>query len=91
VIRAFTLAFDIEMIKKVYAALPAKVEAARKMTGKPLTTYRKNIVHAFGRSLPGEPYTRGNSYVDFNPDRVAMQDATAQMALLQFMQAGRPQ
>jgi aconitate hydratase len=85
------MAFDIEMIKKVYAALPAKVEAARKMTGKPLTLTEKILYTHLAEALPGAPYTRGNSYVDFNPDRVAMQDATAQMALLQFMQAGRPQ
>ncbi len=85
------MAFDIEMIKKMYAALPAKVEAARKMTGKPLTLTEKILYTHLAEALPVEPYTRGNSYVDFNPDRVAMQDATAQMALLQFMQAGRPQ
>jgi aconitate hydratase len=85
------MAFDIEMIKKVYAALPSKVEAARKMTGKPLTLTEKILYTHLAESLPSTPYTRGNSYVDFNPDRVAMQDATAQMALLQFMQAGRPQ
>ncbi len=85
------MAFDIEMIKKMYAALPAKVEAARKMTGKPLTLTEKILYTHLAEALPGAPYTRGNSYVDFNPDRVAMQDATAQMALLQFMQAGRPQ
>jgi aconitate hydratase len=85
------MAFDIEMIKKVYAALPSKVEAARKMTGKPLTLTEKILYTHLAEALPGAPFTRGNSYVDFNPDRVAMQDATAQMALLQFMQAGRPQ
>ena len=85
------MAFDIEMIKKVYAALPAKVEAARKMTGKPLTLTEKILYTHLAEALPNAPFTRGNSYVDFNPDRVAMQDATAQMALLQFMQAGRPQ
>jgi aconitate hydratase len=85
------MAFDIEMIKKVYAALPEKVEAARKMTGKPLTLTEKILYTHLAEALPSTPYTKGNSYVDFNPDRVAMQDATAQMALLQFMQAGRPQ
>ena len=85
------MAFDIEMIKKVYAALPSKVEAARKMTGKPLTLTEKILYTHLAEALPNAPFTRGNSYVDFNPDRVAMQDATAQMALLQFMQAGRPQ
>jgi aconitate hydratase len=85
------MAFDIEMIKKVYAALPEKVDAARKMTGKPLTLTEKILYTHLAEALPSTPYTKGNSYVDFNPDRVAMQDATAQMALLQFMQAGRPQ
>ena len=85
------MAFDIEMIKKVYASLPSRVEAARKMTGKPLTLTEKILYAHLNEALPNAPYTRGNSYVDFNPDRVAMQDATAQMALLQFMQAGRPQ
>ena len=84
------MAFDIEMIKKVYASLPSRVEAARKMTGKPLTLTEKILYAHLNEALPNAPYTRGNSYVDFNPDRVAMQDATAQMALLQFMQAGRP-
>ena len=85
------MAFDIEMIKKVYASRPSRVEAARKMTGKPLTLTEKILYAHLNEALPNAPYTRGNSYVDFNPDRVAMQDATAQMALLQFMQAGRPQ
>lgn len=85
------MAFDIEMIKKVYAAMPSKIDAARKMTGKPLTLTEKILYTHLAEALPGTPFTRGNSYVDFNPDRVAMQDATAQMALLQFMQAGRPQ
>ncbi len=85
------MAFDIEMIKKVYASLPSRVEAARKMTGKPLTLTEKILYAHLNEALPNAPYTRGNSYVDFNPDRVAMQDAPAQMALLQFMQAGRPQ
>jgi aconitate hydratase len=61
------------------------------MTGKPLTLTEKILYAHLNEALPNAPYTRGNSYVDFNPDRVAMQDATAQMALLQFMQAGRPQ
>ncbi len=84
------MAFDIEMIKKVYAALPAKVEAARKLLGKPMTLTEKILyAHLHAEQKP-ENFKRGNSYVDFSPDRVAMQDATAQMALLQFMQAGRP-
>ncbi|MDP1843005.1 MAG: aconitate hydratase [Sediminibacterium sp.] len=84
------MAFDIEMIKKVYAEMPAKVDAARKALGRPLTLSEKILfahLHA-DQQLVG--FERGKSYVDFAPDRVAMQDATAQMALLQFMQAGRP-
>ena len=84
------MAFDIEMIKKVYAEMPAKVDAARKTLGRPLTLSEKILfahLHA-DQQLAG--FERGKSYVDFAPDRVAMQDATAQMALLQFMQAGRP-
>ncbi|MFI5151270.1 MAG: aconitate hydratase [Bacteroidia bacterium] len=83
------MAFDIEMIRKVYSLLPGRIEAARKMAGKPLTLTEKILYAHLAESLPSKPYERGNSYVDFNPDRVAMQDATAQMALLQFMQAGR--
>ena len=85
------MAFDIEMIKKVYAGLPAKVDAARKVVGKPLTLTEKILYAHLSDGVATEAYGRGKSYVDFNPDRVAMQDATAQMALLQFMQAVRPQ
>ena len=84
------MTFDLEMIKKVYANLPARVEAARKMAGRPLTLAEKILYAHLAEALPAKAYERGKSYVDFNPDRVAMQDATAQMALLQFMQAGRP-
>jgi len=84
------MTFDIEMIKRVYAGLPVKIESARKLTGKPLTLTEKILYAHLWDSLPATPYTRGKNYVDFGPDRVAMQDATAQMALLQFMQAGRP-
>jgi len=80
---------DIDMVKKVYSALPAKIEAARKMLGKPLTLTEK-ILYSHMAELPASAHTRGAAYVDFNPDRVAMQDATAQMALLQFMSAGIP-
>src|SRR6185295_12087941 len=82
--------FDLDLIKKVYAQLPGKIESARKLTGKPLTLAEK-ILYSHIFQPPQEPYQRGKDYVDFAPDRVAMQDATAQMALLQFMQAGRPQ
>jgi aconitate hydratase len=82
------MAFDIEMIEKVYANLDAKVNAARKIVNKPLSLTEK-ILYAHLWESASEAYGRGKSYVDFAPDRVAMQDATAQMALLQFMQAGR--
>ena len=84
------MAFDIEMIKKVYAEMPAKVEAARKMLGRPLTLSEKILFSHLHSDQKLEGFERGGSYVDFAPDRVAMQDATAQMALLQFMQAGKP-
>jgi aconitate hydratase len=84
------MAFDIEMIKKLYAEMPAKVEAARKMLGRPLTLSEKILFSHLHGDQKLESFERGGSYVDFAPDRVAMQDATAQMALLQFMQAGRP-
>lgn len=84
------MAFDIEMIKKVYAEMPAKVDAARKALGRPLTLSEKILFAHLHTDQKLAGFERGNSYVDFAPDRVAMQDATAQMALLQFMQAGRP-
>lgn len=84
------MAFDIEMIKKVYANMPARIEAARKTLGRPLTLAEKILYAHLDASFEVKNYQRGKDYVDFNPDRVAMQDATAQMALLQFMQAGRP-
>lgn len=82
------MAFDIEMIKKVYAQMGAKVEKARSILNKPLTLSEK-ILYAHLAERPSEAFVRGESYVNFAPDRVAMQDATAQMALLQFMQAGK--
>lgn len=84
------MAFDIEMIKKVYASLPAKVDAAREALGRPLTLSEKILFAHLHSDQALQVFERGKSYVDFAPDRVAMQDATAQMALLQFMQAGRP-
>lgn len=84
------MAFDIEMIQELYKKLPAKVEAARKLLNRPLTLTEKILYAHLTEALPAKPFERQSSYVDFNPDRVAMQDATAQMALLQFMQAGRP-
>ncbi|WP_018615398.1 aconitate hydratase [Segetibacter koreensis] len=83
--------FDIEMIRRVYEELPGKVEAARKEVGRPLTLAEKILFAHLHTDMPLRNFERGKDYVDFAPDRVAMQDATAQMALLQFMQAGRPQ
>lgn len=83
------MAFDINMIRKVYEQLPARIEAARKAVGKPLTLTEKILYTHLWEGNAGQAYERGKSYVDFAPDRVAMQDATAQMALLQFMQSGR--
>ena len=85
------MAFDIDMIKKVYDNLDAKVNAARTVVNKPLTLTEKILYAHLWDGKATTAFERGKSYVDFAPDRVAMQDATAQMALLQFMQAGRPQ
>jgi len=85
------MAFDIDMIKKVYANFGSRVEAARKVVGRPLTLSEKILYAHLWDGDPKTAFKRGTDYVDFAPDRVAMQDATAQMALLQFMQAGRPQ
>jgi len=85
------MAFDIDMIKKVYANFGSRVDAARKVVGRPLTLSEKILYAHLWDGDPKTAFTRGTDYVDFAPDRVAMQDATAQMALLQFMQAGRPQ
>ena len=84
------MAYDIEMIKKVYAELPSKIETARKTANKPLTLAEKILYAHLHTQQAVNAFSRGKDYVDFAPDRVAMQDATAQMALLQFMQAGRP-
>lgn len=84
------MAFDFDMIQKVYANFGDKVEAARKVVGKPLTLTEKILYAHLWDNPVAQAYQRGIDYVDFAPDRVAMQDATAQMALLQFMQAGRP-
>jgi len=80
--------FDLDLIKKVYTELPGKIESARKLVGKPLTLSEK-ILYSHLYQSPVRAYERGKNYVDFAPDRVAMQDATAQMALLQFMTCGR--
>ena len=83
------MAFDINMIKGVYARMQERVDAAKTIVGRPLTYSEKILYAHLFAGQPTEAYTRGESYVDFAPDRVAMQDATAQMALLQFMQAGK--
>jgi aconitate hydratase len=84
------MVFDLDMIRALYAAFPARIAKARKMVGKPLTLSEKILYSHLYKDQPLENFGRGKSYVDFAPDRVAMQDATAQMALLQFMSAGRP-
>ena len=82
------MAFDLDLIQSVYQQLPEKVAAARKLLGRPLTLAEK-ILYAHTAETPAAAYERGKDYVNFSPDRVAMQDATAQMALLQFMTCGR--
>ena len=81
--------FDLNMIKAVYDRIPKRIAAARKVVNKPLTLSEKILYSHLWDGEAKEAFTRGKSYVDFDPDRVAMQDATAQMALLQFMQAGK--
>ncbi|KAA9339140.1 aconitate hydratase [Hymenobacter busanensis] len=83
------MAFDLDMIRTVYNGLGERVEAARRAVGRPLTLTEKILYAHLYNGAPTQSFERGVSYVDFAPDRVAMQDATAQMALLQFMQAGR--
>ncbi|MGB5275451.1 MAG: aconitate hydratase [Flavobacteriaceae bacterium] len=84
------MAFDIDMIKEVYATMAERVDLARKVVGKPLTLSEKILYSHLWDGNPTKAFTRGKDYVDFAPDRIACQDATAQMALLQFMQAGKP-
>ncbi len=84
------MVFDLSMIKKVYGEMPARIAKARKVAGKPLTLSEKILFTHLHSDQKVENFGRGKSYVDFSPDRVAMQDATAQMALLQFMSAGMP-
>lgn len=85
------MVFDLDMIKQVYDRFPARVAAARKAVNHPLTLTEKILYAHLWQGAATEAHERGKTYVDFAPDRVAMQDATAQMALLQFMQAGRAQ
>ena len=83
------MAFDIEMIKNVYAKMAERVDKARELVGRPLTLSEKILYSHLWEGTPTQAFTRGKDYVDFAPDRVACQDATAQMALLQFMHAGK--
>ncbi len=84
------MAFDLDLIQRVYRELPGKIAAARTLLGRPLTLAEK-ILYSHTAAPPAGAYERGKDYVNFAPDRVAMQDATAQMALLQFMTCGRDQ
>jgi aconitate hydratase len=83
------MVFDLDMIKGVYARMAARVEVARTLVNRPMTLTEKILYAHLDGGNTTRSFTRGGDYVDFNPDRVAMQDATAQMALLQFMQAGK--
>ncbi|MBT8278013.1 MAG: aconitate hydratase [Bacteroidia bacterium] len=83
------MAFDIDMIKKVYAQVAERVSKARQVVGQPLTLSEKILYSHLWDGTPETAFVRGKDYVDFAPDRIALQDATAQMALLQFMQAGK--
>lgn len=83
------MAFDIDMIRKVYDTMPARVDKARELVGRPLTLSEKILYAHLWEGTPSTKFTRSKDYVDFAPDRVACQDATAQMALLQFMHAGK--
>ncbi|MFO0268547.1 MAG: aconitate hydratase [Cyclobacteriaceae bacterium] len=84
------MVFDLDMIKALYSQIPGRIAKARKAVGRPLTLSEKILYSHLHGDQKLENFGRGKSYVDFAPDRVAMQDATAQMALLQFMSAGRP-
>ena len=81
--------FDLDIIKSVYLKMGERIESARKLLKRPLTLSEKILYTHLSNETAGVAFERGKSYVDFLPDRVAMQDATAQMALLQFMMAGR--
>ncbi|WP_445955167.1 aconitate hydratase [Yeosuana sp.] len=83
------MAFDINMIKGVYTKMAERVDKAREIVGKPLTLSEKILYSHLWDGNPTKAFVRGKDYVDFAPDRIACQDATAQMALLQFMQAGK--
>lgn len=81
--------FDLEMISTVYSTMKARIDTAKSLNKKPLTLTEKILYAHLDEGIPKHIFQRGKDYVDFKPDRVAMQDATAQMALLQFMQAGK--
>ena len=83
------MAYDIDMIRKVYSQMPERVNKLRALLGRPVTLTEKILYSHLSGEFPEAPFEKGISYVNFDPDRVAMQDATAQMALLQFMQAGK--
>ncbi|NBR36297.1 MAG: aconitate hydratase [Chitinophagales bacterium] len=83
------MVFDLDLIKQLYANMPARVAAARQALGRPLTLSEKILYSHLWKGVSISDYARGKDYVDFAPDRVAMQDATAQMALLQFDTTGR--
>lgn len=83
------MVFDLDLIKKMYASMASRVDAARKVVGRPLSLTEKILYSHLSEGDAAKAYSRGESYVDFKPDRVAMQDATAQMALMQFVMAGR--
>jgi len=85
------MAFDINVIKEVYRQMPGRIEKARQLVGRPLTLSEKILYSHLWDDTATKAYERGKDYVDFAPDRIACQDATAQMALLQFMQAGKKQ
>lgn len=82
--------FNLDLVQSVYARLPGRVATARKLLGRPLTLTEKIIYNHLCAGSESKTYTRGKDFADFSPDRVAMQDATAQMALLQFTTAGKP-
>ena len=84
------MAFDIDMIKGVYSQMAERVDQARELVGRPLTLSEKILYSHLWDGKSNKAFTRGKDYVDFAPDRIACKDATAQMALLQFMQAGKP-
>ena len=85
------MAFDINVIKEVYRQMPGRIVKARQLVGRPLTLSEKILYSHLWDDNSSKAFVRGKDYVDFAPDRIACQDATAQMALLQFMQAGKKQ